>query len=282
MIAIVYSGSNTADWKLADKGKVIADFKTNGINPLLNDEKYILHLLNKNINLIHHAEEIRKIYFFGAGAGSNESKNVISQAFAKFFKNGKISVEHDMVAAALASCEDEPGIVCIIDSGSNATYFDGKKVKANNYGLGYALGDEGSACWLGLQLLKNYLNETLPKNIREQFIAKFDLERKQILDRVYRNPQPVLFLTSFLEFLMENREDKYVKNMIKTGFRQFIGLYVSTLIKEHPGTPVYVVGSTAANFQDYLREVAIEAGIEIRTVIKEPIYNLLNYYSNKN
>ncbi|MGV8880279.1 MAG: hypothetical protein ACOH2A_14765 [Sphingobacteriaceae bacterium] len=282
MIAIVYSGSNAADWKLADKGKIIANFKTNGINPFLNDEKYILHLLNKNINLIHHAEEIRKIYFFGAGAGSLESKNVISQAFSKFFKNGKISIEHDMVAAAIASCEEEPGIVCIIDSGSNAAYFDGKKVKPNNYGLGYALGDEGSGGWFGLQLLKNYLHETLPQDIRDQFIAKFDLERKQILDRIYRMPQPMIFLTSFMDFLMDNRADEYIKEMIKDGFRKFIDIYVSTLIKEHSDTPVYVVGITAANFQDYLREAASEAGIEIRTVIKEPIYNLLNYYANKN
>ena len=56
MIAVVYSGSNHADWRLSDKGKTIASFKTNGINPYFNDEKHIVQLLNKNINLIHHAE----------------------------------------------------------------------------------------------------------------------------------------------------------------------------------------------------------------------------------
>jgi glucosamine kinase len=282
MIAIVYSGSNNADWKLADKNKIIANFKTNGINPFFNDEKYILNLLNKNINLIHHAEQIKRIYFFGAGAASVESKTIVSQAFGKFFKNGKISVEHDIAAAAIASCEDEPGIVCIIDSGSNAAYFDGKKIKPNNYGLGFALADEGSAAWLGLSLLKNYLNETMPQKIKEQFIAKFDLERKQILDKIYRNPQPMSFITTFMDFIIENRDDQYIIGLIKSGFRKFIDLYLVRLIHENPGTPVYIVGATAASFQDYLRETALEAGIEIRTVIKEPIYNLLNYYSNKN
>ena len=62
MIAVVYSGSHYADWRLADKERVVASFKTSGINPYLNDEKSIIQLLSKNINLIHHAEEIKKIY----------------------------------------------------------------------------------------------------------------------------------------------------------------------------------------------------------------------------
>ena len=60
MIAVVYSGSNYADWRLADKGRTIATFRTSAINPYFNDEKSILQLLNKNINLIHHAEEIKQ------------------------------------------------------------------------------------------------------------------------------------------------------------------------------------------------------------------------------
>jgi glucosamine kinase len=75
MIAVVYSGSNNAGWRLSAKGRTVASFNTNAINPYFNDEKYIIQLLNKNINLIHHAEEIKRIYFFGAGASSTELKH---------------------------------------------------------------------------------------------------------------------------------------------------------------------------------------------------------------
>ena len=92
MIAVVYSGSNHADWRLSDKGKTIASFKTNGVNPYFNDEKHIIQLLNKNINLIHHAEEIKRIYFFGAGSSSKELQSIVCNAFASFFKFAKISV----------------------------------------------------------------------------------------------------------------------------------------------------------------------------------------------
>ncbi|HQS53002.1 MAG: hypothetical protein B7X75_08160, partial [Sphingobacteriales bacterium 39-40-5] len=67
MIAVVYSGSRHADWKLAEKGKTISEFKTPGINPFFNDENYITQFLNKNIHLINNAEKIKWVYFFGAG-----------------------------------------------------------------------------------------------------------------------------------------------------------------------------------------------------------------------
>src|SRR3569833_1684627 len=156
MIAVVYSGSNYADWRLADKGRTIASFKTGGINPYFNDEKQITQLLSKNINLIHHAEEIKRIYFYGAGSFSNELKNIVHNAFSAFFKFGKITVEHDIDAAAIACCRNTPGIICICGSGSNAAWYDGRKVISNNNGLGFVLADEGSGNWLGRQLLKGF------------------------------------------------------------------------------------------------------------------------------
>src|SRR6478672_6428296 len=137
MIAVIYSGSRVANWKIANKGKEILDVRTIGINPFFNDEKYILQILNKNIKLIHNAEQIKKIYFFGAGASSKERKEIISNAFSKFFRYSKIIVNHDLLAAAKASCDDKLGIVCTVGSGSNAAFFDGKKIIENNYGLGY-------------------------------------------------------------------------------------------------------------------------------------------------
>lgn len=282
MIAVVYSGSHYADWRLADKERVIASFRTSGINPYLNDEKGIIQLLSKNINLIHHAEEIKKIYFFGAGSSSPELKGVVQKAFSTFFKYGKVSVEHDLVAAAIACCKNTQGIVCIIGSGSNAAWYDGKKVKPNNYGLGYILADEGSGNWLGRQLIKGYMSETLPPNIHKKFVQRYDLDRKTLLEKVYRQKQPALFLSSFTDFYVENKEDTYIKSIIKKGFHQLFQVYLLPLHDEHPGAFLYFAGLVAADFQDYLYEAADELNLKIANVIKEPINNLLTYYSSKN
>ncbi|MBD1384213.1 hypothetical protein IDJ75_02900 [Mucilaginibacter rigui] len=282
MIAVVYSGSNNAGWRLAYKGRTVASFNTNAINPYFNDEKYIIQLLNKNINLIHHAEQIKRIYFFGAGASSDELKHVVHNAFAAFFKFAKITVGHDIEAAAIACCRNAPGIVSICGSGSNAAWYDGKKVKPNNYGLGYILADEGSGNWLGRQLIKGFMNETLPVNIRKKFVQRYDADRKTLLEKVYRQKQPALFLSSFSDFFLENKQDAYLKNIITTGFGKLIQTYLVPLHKQHPEAPVHFAGTVAANFQDYLHEAAADNGITITDIIKEPINHLLTYYSNKN
>jgi len=282
MIAVVYSGSHYAHWRLADKGKTIASFKTNGINPYFNDEKHILQLLNKNINLIHHAEEIKRIYFFGAGASTDELKLTIYNALSAFFKYGKVTVEHDILAAAIACCKNSPGIVSICGSGSNAAWYDGKKVKPNNYGLGYILADEGSGNWLGRQLIKSFMNETLPENLKVKFIKRYEADRTNLLEKVYRQKQPALFLSSFNDFYIDNRKDEYLQNVIKKGFSKLINTYLLPLHKHHPEASVHFAGSVAANFQDYLQEVAADANLTVGTIIKEPINNLLTYYSNKN
>jgi len=282
MIAVVYSGSNYADWRLADKDVVIASFKTSGINPYFNDEKHILQLLSKNINLIHHAEEIKRIYFFGAGSSSDELKVVVFNAFSAFFKFGKVTVDHDITAAAIACCKNSPGIIAVCGSGSNAAWYDGKRVKPNNYGLGYILADEGSGNWLGRQLLKDFMHNTLPENIHRKFVARYDFDRKSLLEKIYRQKQPAIFLSSFTDFFMENNEDPYIKTIVKTGFGKLVNMYLLPLHDQHPKALLYFAGSVAAAFQNHLHEAAADANLEIANIIKEPINNLLTYYSSKN
>jgi glucosamine kinase len=282
MIAVVYSGSYHADWRLADRGKTLASFKTSGINPYFMDEKQILSLLNKNIKLIHHAEEVKRVYFFGAGSSSDELKAIVSTALTTFFKFAKVTVAHDVDGAAIACCRNSPGIIGICGSGSNAAWFDGKKIKPNNYGLGYILADEGSGNWLGRQLIKGFMNETLPENLRKKFTLKYNADRNNLLEKVYRQKQPAIYLSSFADFFIEHQHDQYLANVIKTGFNKLINTYLLPLHKQHPQAPLHFEGSVAFTFQDLLRDEAALAGLQITSIIKEPINNLLTYYSNKN
>ncbi|MBS7562840.1 hypothetical protein KHS38_00350 [Mucilaginibacter sp. Bleaf8] len=282
MVAVIYSGSNYAEWRLAAKGRTVASFKTSSINPFFTDEKHILHTLNKNINLIHHAEEIKRIYFFGAGVLTPALKQVVVNGLLSFFKYAKVSVEHDIVGAAIACCRNEPGIVCICGSGSNAAWFDGKKIKANNYGLGYILADEGSGNWLGRQLVKAYINETLPDHLRRKFTKRYDTDRKLLLDKVYRQPQPALFLSNIGEFFLDKQDDEYVQNVLLNGFSKLINTYVLPLKEQYPDAQIYFAGSVAAGYKPFLDKAAEQAGINIALVLKEPINNLLTFYSSKN
>ncbi len=282
MLALIYSGSRYANWKLSEKKQIVEEFRTSGINPFFNDEKHILQLLNKQTALINNAEKIKRIYFFGAGAATVEKQKIVENAFAKFFRYAKIQVNTDLLAAAIASCDEKEGIVGVLGSGSTAGYFNGSLIEPNNFGLGYILADEGSANWLGRQLLKDYLYEKLPKDLNQKFIKKYDLNRREILERVYKQQQPTLFLSSFVDFLMENYQHNYVKTVVCYGFDLYIKTYILPLKKQYPPTPIYLAGTVASNFETWLSEVAAKNNLAISSVIKEPINKLLTYYTNKN
>lgn len=282
MIVVVFSGSRYADWRIADKNRVLHGFRTSGINSYIQDDRYILQLLNKSTHLINNAEKIRKIYFFGAGASSPERQEKIEHVFMQFFKNAKVKASHDVLASAISTFGDEKGIIGIIGSGSNAAYYNGKKLLPNNYGLGYILADEGSTNWLGRQLLKDFLTDTMPTGIQEKLLHRYNLDRRLILDRIYYNPNPNLFLTSFADFIYEHREEPYVAQHIKKGLEIYIKTYLIPLSETYPDHQFNFTGSVASNYADTLRELGNEYGLSIGEIIKEPVQNLVKYYINKN
>lgn len=282
MIIVGYSGSRFSDWRIANKDKVITGFKTPGINPLQNDERYILQLLNKNNNFINFAEKIKRIYFFGPGITTPEKQELMVNVLSLFFKNAKVYAYLDMKATAFVTCENKEGLIGIIGSGSNVGYYTGRELEVNNYGLGYILGDEGAASWIGRHLLKDSMLGIMPNDLEKKFNAKYPLDRKQIMDRVYRQANAALFLSSFADFAEENKEDPYILKIVESGFNQLFEQIFTPLKLKHPGLPAHFTGSIAAEYEDLLRKVAQDHGMQVGKVLREPIQELLNYYINKN
>lgn len=282
MIAIVYTGSRFADWRLVEKGRVLSAFRTNGINPYIQDERFIFQTLNKDTQLINNAERIRRIYFFGAGASSPERQEKVARVFRDFFKFAKVKVSHDMLASAIATFGNESGIIAIIGSGSNAAHYNGKKIADNNYGLGYILADEGSTNWLARRLLKDFLTESMPQGFREKLLHEHPIDRKIILERVYNSPNPNIFLNSFSDLIFENKEDAYIEGVIKSGLELFFDTYLVPLSEMYPDAPINFTGSVANHCSAWLYEIAGEHHLTINKILREPVQSLVKYYINKN
>lgn len=280
MIAVVYSGSKTAFWKITQNGQVVAHCNTTGLNPCFVDPKTMLQILNKKVALVNNAENIKKIYFFAAGASSADRKEELAKTLSSFFKYSKVVVENDMFGAAKAACLDKPGIVGMLGSGAHCAYFDGKKPLNNNFGLGYILGDEGSSNYFGKMILREFLSHKLPKDIETKFLLTHNLDRPQILERIYNKPQANIFLTSFFDFVTQNSKHEYIRKLIDEGFVKYIETYILPTVEKYPGKELHIVGKVAAELEDRLRLVAGKYNLEIKSIIKEPIQNLLKHYIN--
>ncbi|MBR6490651.1 MAG: ATPase, partial [Muribaculaceae bacterium] len=154
MILIADCGSTKIDWCLLDGKKKVAQIFTTGMNALLMTEEEMAECIMTELMPSLRGYDVTEIYYYGAGIISDEIKNNVINALKRNMPNvTKIEVDTDLLAAARALCQHEPGIACILGTGSNSCYYDGEKVVANVSPLGYILGDEGSGAVLGKLLV---------------------------------------------------------------------------------------------------------------------------------
>ncbi len=280
MLLICDSGSTKADWILAENGNIIGEYNTPGINPYFHNQESVIASIHKSEELVEQSKKIKTIHFFGAGCSSVERVKTVHDALGKIFSNANIDVQHDLLCSAIATCGDNPGIACILGTGSNSCYFDGKKIIENNHGIGYILGDEGSGSYYGRKLLSNFIYNRLPKNIYQDLAEKHHLTKEIIIENVYSKPNANVYLASFAKVLYEHKEEEFVKHLVEKGMKEFFENYVIT-IPEHKDVPVHFVGSIAHFFNDILSNVAVIYGCKLGKVIRRPISGLFDYYRSE-
>lgn len=277
MYLVCDSGSTKADWLLYNGKDVDGPFHSIGFNPYFHTSDFVYSTLINNSELVAFSEVVDEVFFFGAGCSDEVKKETIAAGLRKFFPNAKVIVDHDLLASAYATCRSEAGIACIIGTGSNSCWFDGKKVHEKNYGLGYILGDEGSGSYFGKKLTTHFLYNLMPAEIHQDFLETYALNKNSIVDHVYKQPNPNVWLASFATFLSKHRSNEYIQKVIRTGLNEFLDLYVCNY-PDYKNKMVHFVGSIAFYFEIELKEEANKKDITVGRIIKQPIQGLMDYY----
>ena len=277
MILIAESGSTKTDWVLIDESNKKHYFKTIGFNPFFHPTDFIISTISLNKDLIAFSEEITKLYFYGAGCSSQKMNNVVLSALNSLFPNASSTVDHDLKACALATYEGVPSISCILGTGSNSCYFDGKTIREEVPAIAYVLGDEGSGAFYGKQLLKDYLYNRLPVEIKNDLETKLEISKEKIFDNVYMKPHANVYLASFMKFISTFKDHPYVTTMVKEGMDQFVKTHVccfdeSTKVKTH------FIGSISKIYEKELKYAADKNGIVLGNIIRKPVENLVDYH----
>ena len=214
MLLVADSGSTKCDWILTAPDKQSHKFSTMGFNPFFHNEFIISEALQRENAMMNYANDVREVFFYGAGCSSTERNAIVQRGLQKVFANAKILVDHDLDGAAYATCDGKPGIACILGTGSNSCYFDGQKILEHVPALGYILGDEGSGCYFGKQLLAMFLYNQLPENIEKKLREEYHLSKEVIFENVYNKPNPNVYMASFMKPLMEFRQDEFLKDFV--------------------------------------------------------------------
>ena len=277
MILIADSGSTSTNWVLVEHGKSIQSLFTPGINPFYQTPEEIageIATLTLNVK----PSSVKAIYFYGAGCVADKIE-MVKHAIAQSFTQSQIYVESDLVAAARGLLQHEAGIACILGTGSNSCFYDGKNIVSNVSPLGFILGDEGSGAVLGKKFIADCLKNQLPEDLKNKFLTTFGLTANDIINHVYRKPFPNRYLAQFTPFLGENMAEPAIYNLI---FDSFTDFFVRNVM-QYPNFdeyPVSFVGSIAYYFKDILEVVAFELGITLGEIKQSPLEGLVAFHSN--
>jgi N-acetylglucosamine kinase-like BadF-type ATPase len=202
---------------------------------------------------------------------------LVKKAIQRVFSDATVMVDHDLMGAARALCGKEKGIACILGTGSNSCYFNGKKIMKNSPGLGYVLGDEGSGAYLGRKVIQYFLYNTFDPDLADRFKAKFNTNSDEILTAVYKKPLPNRYLASYAIFLAENRGHYMIENIIEDAFNDFFFNHVLKY-RESWTTPIHFTGSVAYGFKDVLKDMCGGYELQLGRILKKPIDGLVKFH----
>ena len=181
------------------------------------------------------------------------------------------------LAAARGLFKCEAGIACILGTGSNSCFYDGKIIVKNVKAGGYILGDEGSGAVLGKMFLSDVLKGLAPKDVTADFFEKFRISPNEVMESVYNRPFPNRFLSTISYFLADYTNDDYVFELITGNLRNFFTRNVCQY--DYKNYPIRFVGSLAYSYAAILREVAREFDIELEIIEETPMNGLIEFHS---
>lgn len=279
MIVIADSGSTKTDWCVVEQGQMIRQITTKGTNPFFQSEEEIGNEIATVLLPQLKDSILDAVYFYGAGCAFPDKIGAVHRAIAAHLevRNG-IEVSSDMLAAARGLCGHEAGIACIMGTGSNSCYYNGKEIEHNVSPLGFILGDEGSGAVLGKLLVGDLLKNQLPTALKEKFLTQFNLTPADIIDRVYRQPFPNRFLASLSPFLVQNLHEPSIHALVLDSFKAFLRRNVMQYDCQH--NRVHFIGSVAFYYQEVLQQAADEMGVQIGTIVKSPMEGLIRYHNS--
>ncbi|MBU2996716.1 N-acetylglucosamine kinase [Cellulophaga baltica] len=282
MILIVDSGATKSDWIALNKeGERLFLTQTLGLSPEVLTRPVIEDRLANNFELSKNRESVTHLFFYGAGCGTERMQVFLSEIFKGFFPNAVAEVREDTFAAVYATTEvGDQSIVCILGTGSNCSYYDGKNLHQKVTSLGYIPMDDGSGNFFGRKLIRDYYFNKIPKELAEKFASEYNLEADVIKENLYKQPNPNTYLATFARFIVENKEHPYCKGVIQKGFQQFINNYVMQF-ELATKIPISFVGSIAYYLREELTRILERNDLIVGTIRQKPIDGLVEFHQRK-
>lgn len=280
MKLVVDSGSTKADWiALDENGNIQFTVSTLGLNPEVLTKEEVLERINERFDIAQNKEEVKELYFYGAGCGTDRMKNHLADILQEYFSNAHVEVKEDTYAAVFATTpRGEKAIVCILGTGSNCSYFDGEVLHQRIQSLGYLVMDDCSGNQFGRHLIRSYYFNTMPKELAEIFEKEYDLDADAIKHNLYKVPNPNAYLATFAKFLIQHKDHEFIQKIVLNEMQNFVDLNIKQF-ENSKDVPVHFIGSIAYYLKEELDMILTKNGLKLGNIFRKPIDGLIHYHS---
>ena len=278
-ILIADSGATKTEWCLWEEGES-RTITTEGLNPYYHTPDSIREVVKKNLIPELNPDDVKQIFCYGAGCDSEEKDREVYVALNDCFKAAELHVYHDLLGAARACFHSEPGIACILGTGSNSCLYDGEKIVEHIPSLAFILGDEGSAGYFGKKIINSYFRRELPPELEKAFEADYNTSLEHITQGVYDGQQKSRFIASYGAFLGEHADHPFIRAMLREGFEDFITRIVMKYT-DAKNYEVRFIGSVAYAHQQLISEILRANGLKPGAFIRKPMQRLVEFHTQK-
>ena len=274
------SGGTKTNWVAVSDSFETRIISTIGLNPNFVSKETFMEVLSKEVLPVMKYPDIKEVWFYGAGCSGTLLEEKVKDSIMAVLPLSAVYVFSDLTGAARGLLGDSGGYICMLGTGSNSGYYDGKYITENIPPLGFILGDEGSGASLGKKLIADFLRGIMPLHLAEEFRENYGAEKDDIVSHVYRGVFPSSYIGRFVKFLKDHISDPYCMNLVKTSFDEFVRRNLM-LYKITGKTKIVATGSVAWHFRDLLKGVFSDYNFVITRIAKDPIEGLIKFHKNK-
>lgn len=265
-VLLADGGSTKMEWlELCDR-KVIWRHEEPGVNPLTMGMQPLKDTFKRVLTLMPEAPVA--VGYYGAGCTPkvcNELEKVIQQCFGCRGECGS-----DLLLAARLLCPHGEGLVCILGTGSNSGLFADGELKQRIPSLGYLLGDEGGAGYIGKHIVADCLRGIADEAAMRRW-HELGLTEQDVLNNVYgESVKPAAWLGKISQLMSDcYAESEYLRNLARKCLNDFF----TRLVLHYnlsDNTPIYFAGTPARHFADELRQIGESYGLNIAEIVAKP------------
>lgn len=278
MLLVADGGATKIDWAWTLDAGETAFAETGGFNPTYGNAD-LREKLKKELADLPHPAGRMELYYYGAGCRAPEAVGRARAVLQAVWPQAEVNVFDDLLGAARATCGTQPGIVCILGTGSNSMCFDGEKVVDQIPNLGVLLGDEGSGAHIGKELLRAYFYREMPDHIRQLLSPQLPGGRDEFIKTLYAQSNAGSFLASFVKLVAGLKSDAWLNGLVQSCLEEFVQRHVL----KYPGAaslPVHFCGSIAWHFGSQLDAVLQKHSLRKGKVLRKPIAELFKFHLN--